>query len=32
MIGVPLSTVKGRMRLALEKLSSYLQGRGFLDA
>jgi RNA polymerase sigma-70 factor, ECF subfamily len=30
MIGVPLSTVKGRMRLALEKLHSYLLGRGFL--
>jgi RNA polymerase sigma-70 factor (ECF subfamily) len=30
MIRVPLSTVKGRMRLALEKLYSYLQGRGFL--
>jgi RNA polymerase sigma-70 factor, ECF subfamily len=30
MIGVPLSTVKSRMRLALEKLHSYLQGRGFL--
>ena len=29
MIRVPLSTVKGRMRLALEKLYSYLQGRGF---
>ncbi len=29
MICVPLSTVKGRMRLALEKLHSYLQGRGF---
>lgn len=28
---VPLSTVKGRMRLALEKLSSYLQGRGLID-
>jgi RNA polymerase sigma-70 factor (ECF subfamily) len=28
MIRVPLSTVKGRMRLALEKLHSYLQGRG----
>jgi RNA polymerase sigma-70 factor (ECF subfamily) len=27
---VPLSTVKGRMRLALEKLHSYLLGRGFL--
>ena len=30
MIQVPLSTIKGRMRLALEKLHSYLQGRGFL--
>jgi len=30
MMGVPLSTVKGRMRLALEKLHSYLLGRGFL--
>jgi RNA polymerase sigma-70 factor (ECF subfamily) len=30
MIHVPLSTVKGRMRLALEKLHSYLLGRGFL--
>jgi RNA polymerase sigma-70 factor (ECF subfamily) len=30
MIRVPLSTVKGRMRLALEKLQSHLQGRGFL--
>jgi len=27
----PVSTVKGRMRLALEKLSSYLQGRGLID-
>jgi RNA polymerase sigma-70 factor (ECF subfamily) len=31
MTHVPLSTVKGRMRLALEKLSSYLQGRGLVD-
>jgi len=31
MTKVPLSTVKGRMRLALEKLSSYLQGRGLVD-
>ena len=31
MTSVPLSTVKGRMRLALEKLSSYLQGRGLVD-
>lgn len=28
---VPLSTVKGRMRLALEKLASYLKGRGLID-
>jgi RNA polymerase sigma-70 factor, ECF subfamily len=28
MARVPLSTVKGRTRLALEKLHSYLQGRG----
>ncbi|MHB8587318.1 MAG: sigma-70 family RNA polymerase sigma factor [Candidatus Dormibacteraceae bacterium] len=28
---VPLGTVKGRMRLALEKLSSYLLGRGLVD-
>ena len=32
MTKVPLGTVKGRMRLALEKLSSYLQGRGLVDA
>jgi len=25
---VPLSTVKGRIRLALEKLHSYLEGKG----
>jgi RNA polymerase sigma factor (sigma-70 family) len=31
MTRVPLSTVKGRMRLALEKLSSYLQGKGLID-
>lgn len=31
MTRVPLTTVKGRMRLALEKLSSYLQGRGLVD-
>ena len=31
MTSVPLSTVKGRMRLGLEKLSSYLQGRGLVD-
>lgn len=29
-VGVPLSTVKGRTRLALEKLHSYLEGRGLL--
>jgi RNA polymerase sigma-70 factor, ECF subfamily len=28
---VPLSTVKGRMRLALEKLASYLKERGVVD-
>jgi RNA polymerase sigma factor (sigma-70 family) len=28
MASVPVSTIKGRMRLALEKLQSYLQGRG----
>ena len=32
MIRVPLSTVKGRMRLGLEKLHSHLQGRGLADA
>lgn len=32
MIRVPLSTVKGRMRLSLEKLHSYLQGRGLVEA
>jgi RNA polymerase sigma-70 factor (ECF subfamily) len=31
MTQVPLGTVKGRMRLALEKLSSYLEGRGLVD-
>jgi RNA polymerase sigma-70 factor (ECF subfamily) len=31
MTRVPLSTVKGRMRLAFEKLSSYLQSRGLVD-
>jgi RNA polymerase sigma-70 factor (ECF subfamily) len=31
MTNVPLGTVKGRIRLALEKLSSYLQGRGLVD-
>ncbi len=30
-VNVPLSTIKGRMRLALEKLHSYLQGRGLID-
>jgi len=29
--GVPLSTVKGRIRIALEKLSTYLMGRGLID-
>ena len=28
---VPLSTVKGRMRLALEKLHSYLEGKGLVN-
>ncbi|MFZ0216184.1 MAG: sigma-70 family RNA polymerase sigma factor [Candidatus Dormiibacterota bacterium] len=28
MVRVPIGTVKGRMRLALEKLQSYLQGKG----
>lgn len=32
MIRVPLSTVKGRMRLALEKMHSFLIGRGLIDA
>jgi RNA polymerase sigma-70 factor (ECF subfamily) len=31
MTHVPLGTVKGRMRLALEKMSSYLRGRGLVD-
>jgi RNA polymerase sigma factor (sigma-70 family) len=31
MTRVPLSTVKGRMRLGLEKLHSYLQGKGLVD-
>ena len=31
MTQVPLGTVKSRMRLALEKLSSYLRGRGLVD-
>ena len=28
---VPLSTIKGRMRLALDKLHSYLEGKGLLN-
>lgn len=28
---VPLTTVKGRVRLALEKLHSYLEGKGLTD-
>lgn len=28
---VPISTVKGRIRLALEKLHSYLEGKGLMD-
>jgi RNA polymerase sigma factor (sigma-70 family) len=31
MVSAPLGTIKGRTRLALEKLSSYLQGRGLVD-
>jgi RNA polymerase sigma-70 factor (ECF subfamily) len=31
MTRVPLGTVKGRMRLALEKMASYLRGRGTVD-
>ena len=31
MTRVPLGTVKGRMRLGLEKMSSYLRGRGLVD-
>src|SRR5437879_885329 len=31
MARVPLGTVKGRMRLALEKMGSYLRGRGLVD-
>jgi len=31
MAGVPLSTVKGRMRLALDKLSTYLKAKGVVD-
>jgi len=30
-MNVPLGTVKGRMRLALEKLSSYLRASGVID-
>jgi RNA polymerase sigma-70 factor (ECF subfamily) len=30
-VQAPLGTIKGRTRLALEKLSSYLQGRGLID-
>ena len=32
MMTVPLGTVKGRMRLGLEKLASYLQAAGVVDA
>jgi len=31
MARLPLGTVKGRMRLALEKMGSYLRGRGLMD-
>ena len=31
MARVPLGTVKGRMRLALEKMGPYLRGRGLVD-
>lgn len=31
MTSLPLGTVKGRMRLGLEKLGSYLRGRGLVD-
>ena len=31
MTRVPLGTVKGRMRLGLEKVGSYLRGRGVVD-
>jgi len=31
MTGVPLSTVKGRIRIALDKLSTYLMGRELID-
>jgi len=30
-VGVPLSTIKGRTRLALEKLAAYLRDRGLVD-
>jgi RNA polymerase sigma-70 factor (ECF subfamily) len=32
MTRVPLGTVKGRMRLGLEKMESFLRGRGLVDA
>lgn len=31
MVDVPLGTIKSRTRLAMEKLCSYLQGRGLFD-
>jgi len=31
MVDAPLGTIKGRTRLGLEKLCSYLQGRGLID-
>lgn len=31
MTRLPLGTVKGRMRLGLEKMGSYLRGRGLVD-
>ncbi len=31
-VSIPEGTVKGRIRLAMEKLCSYLQGRGLIDA
>jgi RNA polymerase sigma-70 factor (ECF subfamily) len=31
MVDVPLGTIKSRTRLAIEKLYSYLQGRGLID-
>lgn len=31
MTHLPLGTVKGRMRLGMEKMSSYLRGRGLVD-